>query len=83
MTKGTITRLTADQTSGFIQTEKNEAAFFHRRDLRGITYRSLREGQQVEFDVIHTLRGLKAVSVRLPKQKRHPEGTRPSDRNKI
>lgn len=64
MTKGTITRLIAAQTSGFIQTEKSEAAFFHRRDLVGITYRSLREGQQVEFDVIHTLRGLKAINVR-------------------
>ncbi len=70
MTKGTITRLTADQGYGFIQTEKNEAAFFHRRDLRGITYSSLREGQQVEFDVIHTLRGLKASNVRPAKQSR-------------
>ncbi len=68
MTKGTITRLTAGQGYGFIRTEKNEAVFFHRNDLVGITYRSLREGQQVEFDVIHTLKGLKAVNVRPARQ---------------
>jgi len=70
MTKGTITRLIAGRESGFIQTEKNEAVFFHRNELVGITYRSLREGQQVEFDVIHTLKGLKAINVRPSKQSR-------------
>ena len=70
MTKGTITRLIAGLECGFIQTEKKEAVFFHRSDLVGITYGSLREGQQVEFDVIHTLRGLKAVHVKPAKQSR-------------
>jgi len=73
MTKGTITRLIAGRGYGFIETEKNEAVFFHHNELVGITYRSLREGQQVEFDVIHTLEGLKAVNVRLARQKWHNE----------
>jgi len=73
MTKGTITRLIANRGYGFIQTEKNEAVFLHRNELVGITYGSLREGQQVEFEVIHTLKGLKAVNVRLAGQKSHNE----------
>ena len=70
MTKGTITRPTTERGYGFIQTANNEAIFFHRSDLVGITYKSLREDQQVEFDVIHTLRGLKAVHVKPAKQSR-------------
>ena len=46
MTKGTITRLIADRGYGFIRTEKNEDVFLHRNELVGITYGSLREGQQ-------------------------------------
>jgi len=65
MTKGTITRLIADRGYGFIQTEKKGNFFFHRNDLQGVAYESLREGQQVEFEVIRTPKGLKAVNVRL------------------
>ena len=70
MTKGTIARLIAGLECGFIQTEKKEAVFFHRNELVGVPYQSLREGQQVEFDVIHTLKGLKAINVRPAKQSR-------------
>ena len=70
MTKGTITRLIADRGYGFIQTEKNEYVFFHRNELVDVTYGSLREGQQVELEVIHTLKGLKAINVRPARQSR-------------
>ena len=70
MTKGTITRLIAERGYGFIRTEKNEGVFFHRNELVDVTYGSLREGQQVELEVIHTLKGLKAVNVRPARQSR-------------
>jgi len=49
MPKGTIRRL-MDRGYGFIKGEKEEDLFFHRSELQGTEYESLREGQQVEFE---------------------------------
>jgi len=70
MPKGTITRLIADQGYGFIRTEEEGDIFFHfhRNELVGIAYESLRESQQVEFEVKRTPQGLAAVNVRLTGQ---------------
>ena len=70
MTKGTIKRLMGDQGYGFISTGEGLDVFFHSNDLVGVTYESLREGQQVEFEVIRTPKGLKAVNVRPVRQSR-------------
>ena len=51
MPKGTIRRLITDRGYGFIKTEGEEDVFFHRNQLEGVDYNSLREGQQVEFEV--------------------------------
>ena len=48
MPKGTIIRIT-DRGFGFIKTERGENLFFHRNELQGVDYNSLREWQQVEF----------------------------------
>ena len=50
MAKGTIKRLIADRRFGFITTEQGEDLFFHRNELQGIAFDSLREGQKVEFE---------------------------------
>jgi len=39
-----------DRGYGFIKGEKEEDLFFHRSELQGTEYESLREGQQVEFE---------------------------------
>ena len=49
MAKGTIRRL-MDRGYGFIQSESGEDLFFHRNDLVGGGFNSLREGQEVEFE---------------------------------
>ncbi len=49
--KGTIKRLVKDRGFGFIKTEQGPDLFFHRNELQGVGYDSLREGQQVEFEV--------------------------------
>jgi len=51
MPKGTIRKLVKDRGFGFIKTEQEEDLFFHRNDLQGVNYESLREGQQVEFEL--------------------------------
>jgi len=51
MPKGTIKRL-MDRGFGFIKTEEQEGdLFFHRNDIEGVEFASLREGQEVEFEI--------------------------------
>jgi len=66
MPKGTIRRLIADRGFGFIKTEEEQDLFFHRNDLQGVNYDSLREGQEVEFEVGQGRNGRpQAIGVRL------------------
>jgi CspA family cold shock protein len=39
-----------DRGFGFIKGEEEGDLFFHRNDLEGVEFNSLREGQQVEFE---------------------------------
>jgi len=55
-----------DRGYGFIKTEQGEDLFFHRNELQGVDYYSLREGQEVEFEVGRGRNGRsQAVKVRL------------------
>jgi CspA family cold shock protein len=66
MPKGMIRRLISDRGFGFIKTEEGKELFFHRNELQGVDFNSLREGQQVEFEVGQGRNGrLEAVKVRL------------------
>jgi len=66
MPKGTIRRLITDRGFGFIQTAEGKDLFFHRSQLEGVDYSSLREGQEVEFEVGQGRSGRpEAVRVRL------------------
>ena len=65
MPKGTIRRLITDRGFGFIRTERGEELFFHRNQLQGADYTSLREGQKVEFEVGQGPDGSSAFKVRL------------------
>ena len=49
MPKGTIRRL-MDRGYGFIKGDGEEDLFFHRNDIEGVEFHTLREGQEVEFD---------------------------------
>lgn len=69
MPKGTIKRLITDGGFGFIKMEQGEDLFFHRSELRGVDFVSLREGQEVEFDVKQRSGHPKAVKVKLPQAK--------------
>ena len=67
MAKGTIRRL-MDRGYGFIKTEEDKDLFFHRNDLQGMAYESLQEGQEVEFEVERTDKGMNAKNVRLAEE---------------
>ncbi len=49
MPKGTIRRL-MDRGFGFIKGEEEGDLFFHRNDLQGAEFDTLREGQEVLFE---------------------------------
>ncbi|MFC1995331.1 cold-shock protein [Chloroflexota bacterium] len=49
MPRGTITKL-MDRGFGFIKGEEEGDLFFHRNDMDGVEFESLREGQEVEFE---------------------------------
>jgi len=66
MAKGTIRRLVADRGFGFIQSAEGTDLFYHRNELQGVEFDTLREGQEVEFDMGKGRDGCpQAVSVRL------------------
>ena len=69
MANGTIRRLIANRGFGFIRTAEGKELFFHRSQLQGVEYNSLREGQRLEFEVGRGHDGrLEAVRVRLPQE---------------
>ena len=67
MAKGTIKKLISDKGFGFILTEEGKDLFFHRSQLQGLEYSSLKEGQEVEYEA-GTGRGGRpeAAKVKLP-----------------
>lgn len=48
---------------GFIQRENGEDIFVHFRAIQGEGYRSLKDGQKVEFNVVEGQKGLQAEEV--------------------
>jgi len=63
MEKGKIARLT-DKGYGFIAREGEEKdLFFHSNDLQGIEFNSLKEGDEVTFEVKQGQKGPAAVKV--------------------
>ena len=71
MPKGTIRRLMTGRGFGFIRTYGINDLFFHRNQIEGVEFDTLREGQEVEFEIGRGSDGRpQAVRVRLAQ----PEG---------
>ena len=65
MTVGTVKWFNADKGYGFIAPESGEDVFVHFSAIQSTGYRSLDEGQAVEFDITQGQRGPQAANVRL------------------
>lgn len=48
---------------GFIQRDDGADVFVHYRGIRGDGYRTLEDGQEVEFDIVESPKGLQAEDV--------------------
>ena len=65
MNKGTIKNL-MDNGFGLIKREEGKDLFFHRNEIEGVEFSSLRAGQEVEFEMAQDSKGRpQAVKVRL------------------
>src|SRR3546814_10118758 len=61
---GTVKWFDSAKGFGFIQREGKEDVFVHFRQIQGDGYKSLAEGQKVEFEVAQGQKGLQAENVR-------------------
>ena len=65
MPSGVIRRLLRERGFGFIKGDNGQDLFFHRSELRGVTFDLLKEGENVEFEKGEGPKGPKAVNVKL------------------
>ena len=63
MEKGTVKWFNGSKGYGFINRETGDDVFVHFRAIVGEGYKSLDEGDQVEFDVEQGPKGLQATNV--------------------
>lgn len=61
--KGTVKWFNNSKGFGFIQRDQGEDVFVHFKSITGGGYRSLEEGQRVEFSVTQGQKGLQAEEV--------------------
>lgn len=61
---GTVKFFNAEKGYGFISREQGDDVFVHYSNIQGQGYRTLNEGQQVEFDVAPGRKGEEAQNVR-------------------
>lgn len=63
MEQGTISKLT-DRGFGFISREGSDKdLFFHSKELNGVTFEGLKEGDAVQFEVSDSPKGPNATNV--------------------
>jgi CspA family cold shock protein len=61
--QGTVKWFNASKGYGFIQRQSGEDVFVHFSAIQGDGYKTLTEGQAVEFDVVKGPKGLQAANV--------------------
>ena len=65
MATGTVKFFNAEKGYGFISREQGEDVFVHYSNIQMSGYKSLQEGQRVEFDVAPGRKGEEAQNVRV------------------
>ena len=63
MAKGTVKWFSNQKGYGFIVTDNGKDIFVHHTAIKGEGYKTLQEGQAVEFDIIQGPKGEQASNV--------------------
>lgn len=63
MKKGTVKWFNAEKGFGFISVEGEDDVFVHFSAIQGEGFKTLEEGQAVEFEVVEGARGPQAANV--------------------
>jgi cold shock protein len=63
LAQGTVKWFSNEKGYGFIEREEGEDVFVHHSAIQMDGYRSLTEGQRVEFEVVQGDKGLQAANV--------------------
>ncbi len=63
MAQGTVKWFSNEKGYGFIEREEGDDVFVHFSSITMDGYKSLREGQRVEFEVVTGDKGLQAANV--------------------
>ena len=62
---GTVKWFNAEKGFGFITTEEGNDVFAHYSQIQKDGFKSLEEGQEVEFDVVDSAKGLQAENINI------------------
>jgi CspA family cold shock protein len=65
MPQGTVKWFNDTKGYGFIQSDDGQDVFVHQTEIQAEGFRSLKEGQKVEFDLTQGDKGSKAVNVKI------------------
>jgi len=63
MPQGTVKWFNAEKGFGFISRDDGDDVFVHHTGINGEGFRSLDEGQRVEFEITQGKKGLQAINV--------------------
>jgi CspA family cold shock protein len=63
MSKGVVKWFNDSKGFGFIEQENGEDVFVHFSAIQGDGFKTLKEGQEVSFDVVQGNKGLQAANV--------------------
>ena len=64
MAQGTVKRFNTEKGYGFIAQDNGADVFVHYSVIEGGGFRSLQEGDRVEFEIVQSPKGLQATAVR-------------------
>jgi cold shock protein len=65
LAEGTVKWFSNEKGYGFIERAEGEDVFVHFSAIAGEGYKSLQEGQRVEFEVVQGDKGLQAANVQI------------------